>query len=137
MRMLLVGLGVFILASAGALAFLVRGCDRDSPTLAGGKPVSHWLKALQDPNAKVRKAAVVKLGNAGTADPEALSAVMGALTDPDAAVRYEAILALARCGPAASGAVPQIERMQKQDRSARVRAGATQALEKFRAGEKN
>jgi HEAT repeat protein len=121
--------------SGGILVFLVIGCGQPKPTVAGGKPVSHWLQSLQDPDPKVRKKSVTKLGNLGTADSAALPAVLGALKDPDATVRCEAILALVRNGPAASEAIPTLTAMQRNDQNAQVRSYAAQALEKLQ-GEK-
>src|SRR5439155_16911918 len=82
-------------------AALLGGCGKEQPMLAGGKPVSHWVQALQNPDPKVRKQAAFKLGNVGPADPTALPALIEALKDRDAGVRREAILALLKCGPAA------------------------------------
>jgi HEAT repeat protein len=117
--------------TAVGLAILASGCGQTQPTMVGGKPVSQWLKALQEPDAKVRKTAVVKLGNVGTADPAALPAVIGALKDPDAAVRCEAILALVKCGPAAAEAIPALTDLQQRDPNAQVRHYAAKAIEKL------
>lgn len=111
------------------------GCGKAPPTLAGGKPVSYWIAALQDADAKVRKKAAFKLGNVGTADPAALPALIGALDDRDAAVRREAILALVKFGPAAKEAIPALTALQHKDRDAQVRAYASKALEKLQAEE--
>ena len=73
--------------SSLVLAGLAAGCNRAQPTLAGGKPVTHWTTAIRDPDPKVRKEAAAKLGNVGPADPSALPALMGALKDPAAMVR--------------------------------------------------
>jgi HEAT repeat protein len=112
------------------LGVCCAGCGKTSP-LAGGKPVSHWVAALRDPDAKVRKKAASKLGNVGTADAAALPALMGALEDRDAAVRCEAILALVKFGPAAKDAIPILTELHKKDRDAKVRAYASKALEKL------
>src|SRR5438046_8548903 len=73
------------------LAVASSGCSRPQPTLAGGKPVSHWVEALQSPDAKLRKEAAFKLGNVGATDPTAFPALVGALKGRDAAVRCEAV----------------------------------------------
>lgn len=122
-----------IAIGGGILVYLLIGCGQPKAMLAGGKPVSHWLKASQDPDPKVRKTAVAKLGNVGTADPAALPAVIGALKDPHDAVRREAILAVLKYGSAAREAVPQLIEMQRHDRNAQVRSYATQTLEKLQA----
>jgi len=112
---------------------MLPGCRPAQPTLAGGKPVEHWIKALDDPQPKVRKQAVIKLGNVGTADPKALPALIVAMKDGDAEVRCAAILAVVKLGPAAQETVPQLNEIQKQDRAAKVRACAARALEKLHA----
>src|SRR5947209_3679623 len=113
------------------LSMAVAGCGAARPTLAGGKPVSHWTEALRDPDPRVRKEAAAKLGNVGPADPSALAALTGALKDADAAVRREVILALVKCGPAAREAVPALEELRRHDRDPQVRAYAGRALEKI------
>src|SRR6516165_4122980 len=106
---LLLGLGV-----------LVLGCGKREPVISHGQPVSHWLEALNDPNAQARKKAVTALGHVGAADPEAIPAVIRAVKDPDAIVRTEAVLALLNLGPAAKDAVPALEQA-RTDRDPKVR----------------
>lgn len=107
------------------------GCGKSPPTLAGGRPVSYWVGALRDPDAKVRKKAAFKLGNVGTADPAAFPALLGALEDRDAVVRREVILALVKFGPAAKEAIPALTAVQEKDRDAKARAYASKALVKL------
>src|SRR5947209_1743062 len=109
------------------------GCGKRGPVLAGGKPVGHWVQALQDPDARVRKKAVAKLRNVGPADPAVLPALVGALEDRDPHVRYEAVQALVSYGPGAEEALPALAEVQRRERNARVRAVAAQALEKLQA----
>ena len=116
------------------LIVLLGGCSKAEPTLAGGKPVSHWVQALQSPDARLRKQAAYKLGNVGPADPTALPALIGALKDRDAWVRREAILAVLKCGPAARDAIPALTDLQKNASDASTRASATKALEKLQGG---
>ena len=111
---------------------LFLGCGKTAPTLAGGKPVSHWVQALHDPNVKIRKEAALKLGNVGTADPAAIPALIEALKDRDASVRSEAILGLVKSGPDAAAARPALEDLQKNDRDTKVRSYAARGLEKIR-----
>jgi HEAT repeat protein len=118
-----------------SLVLFAAGCGAARPTLAGGKPVSHWAGAIRDPNPKVRKEAAAKLGNVGPADPSALTALTAALKDPDAGVRREVIVALMKCGPAAREAVPALEELRQRDRDPQVRAYAGRALEKLKAGQ--
>lgn len=117
--------------SAGILSLFLTGCGQPKGMMVGGKPISHWLTACKDPNPKLRKTAVAKLGNVGTAYPAALPAVIGALNDSDPAVRCEAILALVRSGPAANEAIPTLTDMKRNDRNGQVRSYAAQALTKL------
>lgn len=116
------------------LVCLVGGCSKAEPTLAGGKPVSHWVQALQSPDARLRKQAAFKLGNVGPADPAALPALIGALKDRDSVVRREAIMAVLKCGPAAREAIPALTDLQKNASDAPTRTSATKALEKLQSG---
>src|SRR5256885_336070 len=96
------------------LMFALIGCHEAEPTMAGGKSVSHWLHALKDANAKVRKQAVFKLGNVGPADPAVRPALTAALRDADPTVRSEAILALLKLGPQAKEAIPALTELQER-----------------------
>ncbi len=113
------------------LCGLLIGCGQTQPTLSGGKPVEHWIQALNDPDARVRKEAASKLGNAGPANSAVLPALIAALKDTDAKVRCEVILALVKFGPDATEAVPDLTELQTSDSDARVRAYAAEALEKI------
>jgi HEAT repeat protein len=117
------------------LAFLcaaASGCGATTPTLAGGKPVSHWVAALQSPDAKTRKTAAFKLGNVGPADSAVVPTLVGSLKDVEPAVRCEAILALVKCGSDAKAALPTLSELEKNDPDATVRQYAAKALEKLR-----
>ena len=121
-------MGKFLLTALALLAALPAGCGKARPTLAGGKPVSHWVRALADPDAKVRKRAVTKLGNVGPSDPAALPALVRALRDRDPGVRREAVVAVLKCGPAAKEAVPVLAELARRDPDPQVRDRAAQAL---------
>jgi HEAT repeat protein len=123
-----------LLSLAGLSLVLLTGCGGPPPpTLAGGKPVSHWVESLRtSPDIKLRKEAAFKLGNVGSADATAFPAVLGALKDADAVVRSEAILALVKFGPAALEAVPVLTELRDSDADPKVRTYATKALEKLR-----
>jgi HEAT repeat protein len=116
---------------AVGLAVLLSGCGEARPTLAGGKPVHHWVAALADPDVGVRKKAAFKLGNVG---PTALPALVGALKDDAPEVRREAILALLKCGAAASEAAPTLSALHQHDLDPQVRNYAARALEKLQDG---
>jgi HEAT repeat protein len=116
------------------VAVWLSGCGRAEPTVAGGRPVSFWIEALQSPDAKLRQKAVFKLGNVGPADAAAYPALVSALNDAHADVRCEAIVALLKFGSTARDSIPVLIELQRQDRDARVRSHAARALEKLRGG---
>jgi HEAT repeat protein len=113
------------------LALAASGCSKPGPTLAGGRPIEAWVKALQDPDAKTRKIAALKLGNVGPAHPTVFPALHDALKDRDAAVRCEVILALVKFGPDAKDALPALGLIRKNDPNAKVRDYAAKALQKL------
>jgi HEAT repeat protein len=113
------------------LSMLAFGCTPSQPTLSGGKPVEHWVRALRDPDARVRKEAASKLGNAGPIDASIIPALIAALKDSDAKVRCEVILALAKFGADGMDAVPTLIELRESDRDSRVRSYATEAVEKI------
>jgi HEAT repeat protein len=113
------------------LASAATGCGKPGPTLAGGKPIEDWVKALQDPDAKTRKIAAMKLGNVGPAHPAAFPALLDALKDRDAGVRCDVILALVKFGPDAKDAAPALDHIRENDANAKVREYAAKALQKI------
>jgi HEAT repeat protein len=117
---------------AGLATTALIGCGKTEPTLAGGKPIAHWVDALKAPDPRVRKEAAFKLGNAGPIEPTVFPAVVGALKDADARVRTEAVKSLVKFGPPAREAVPQLEDLKDRDNDARVRQAAARALEVLR-----
>src|SRR2546425_1041708 len=86
-----------LVATALVLPVGVGGCGKAEPTV-GGQSVSHWIEALKSPDARLRKKAATKLGNAATIDAAAVPALVGAVKDRDAGVRAEAIVSLLRVG---------------------------------------
>ncbi len=112
----------------------VGGCGKPQAPLAGGKPVSHWVQALSDPDAKARQEAAFKLGNVGSSDASVIPALIGALKDSDARVRCEAILALLKSGRDAAAASDSLGELQMHDRDPKVREYAAKALQRLQAG---
>jgi HEAT repeat protein len=106
------------------------GCQRDErgPTLAGGHEVSHWVTALRDPNPKVRREAVLKLGNVGDADPSVPEALAQALEDSDSQVRYDAVRAVVKLSKPGAAIKAKLETMSQNDKDARIRDVSTKAL---------
>jgi HEAT repeat protein len=96
--------------------------------------VDYWIKALQDPNTTVRKAAVTKLGNVGATDASAIPALIGALKDKDPHVRCEAILALVKSGNDAKAAIGSLTDLQLHDRDGKVRDYAAKGLKRLQGG---
>ena len=117
-----------VFVTAFGLAVIACGCGESRPLTAGDKPVEYWVQTLQDPEPQLRKKAATKLGNVGSADPTVVPALVGALKDRDAGVRMEVALALLRIGPAAQEAVPALTDTAQNDRDAKVRAYAAQAV---------
>jgi HEAT repeat protein len=116
------------------VAGVTLGCGPSQPTLSGGKPVEHWVRALRDPDARVRKEAASKLGNAGPMDASIVPELIVALKDSDAKVRCEVILALVKFGSDAKDAVPTLIDLRDADRDSRVRSYAAEAIEKIQKG---
>jgi hypothetical protein len=112
--------------------FLFFGCNKSQPILSGGKPTSYWVTCAAGGDAKLRRTAVTKLGNAGSADPTVVPALVAALHDADSQVRGEAILALLKAGPDAKQAAGDLEALARNDRDSRIRAFAARAVEKLR-----
>jgi HEAT repeat protein len=124
-----------VVISLSLLVIALGGCSRPrAPLTAGGKPVSHWVGLVKDPDARQRVRAVKELGRVGTADAAALPALTASLKDADARVRAEAVLALLNIGPEARSAAVALEEASQTDRDAKVRAYARKALERVRGG---
>jgi HEAT repeat protein len=111
------------------LIFLsLTACGKSPPPQAGGRPISHWLEAMHDPDAHVRTEAALKLGNVGNADARALPALIAALDDPQATVRRAAVQGLVKFGPAARDAVPKLNQMRESDADPNLREFVGQVL---------
>jgi hypothetical protein len=114
--------------------FVAAGCgpgcggEERGPMLAGGREVKSWVAAISDPNPKVRRQAVLKLGNVGDADPTVAEALTQALGDSDALVRHDAVLAVVKLRKPGSAIKDRLETMSRGDKDGRVRDVATKAL---------
>jgi HEAT repeat protein len=115
------------------LALFVVGCSKtaEAELHYGDKPVSYWLKALESPDAKVRKKAADVLGNVGPSHPDAIPALISALNDNDAKVRDAAVLALSKLGRVAEKAADALDGL-KSDPDRAVRQHAAQAAKHVR-----
>jgi len=119
------------------LPLTLSGCAKAPPTPDTDARVRHWIEALRQPDAKMRKEAAFKLGNLGLTDPPSvIPALTAALKDADGGVRCEAIRALVKLGPAAREALRQLNEVQQRDGDARVRACAARAVERLHALDK-
>jgi HEAT repeat protein len=108
-----------------------QGCQRNEPTLAGGKPVNHWLQTATDPDAKVRQKGIAKLGNVGSLDLQVFPTLIAALKDRDPKVRCEAILAIVKYGPGTGVAIEPLNATQTKDSDPKVREYAAKAVQKL------
>jgi HEAT repeat protein len=117
---------------AALLALALAGCGRTPATTAHGRPITHWVDSLADPDAGVRRRAARVLGNVGPADAAVLPALARAAADRDPLVRCEALQALAKIGPAAREAAAAVEAC-RHDRDPRVRAWAAAARQRIEA----
>ncbi len=125
-----------VLTMVLAAAF-VGGCgggEPSGPVLAGGREVKSWIKDLHDPNPRVRRQAVLKLGNVGDADPSVAEGLLGALDDPDVLVRRDAILAAARLKTPTPAIREKLESMSRADRDPRARELAGKAVVRLGGG---
>jgi HEAT repeat protein len=112
------------------LSLPLAGCGEKPPLVVHGKPVSHWVEAMQDPDPQARIKAARMLGNAGAADSAVVPALIKGLKDPEAEVRGEVILALLKIGPDAREAIPAL-REARQDEDDRVQSYAEKALQRI------
>jgi HEAT repeat protein len=109
------------------------GAPAEGPALVHGKPAAHWVKELGAADAKARRQAVRVLGNAGLAEPDVVSGLLGALKDRTAEVRLEAVAALEKLGPRAPEVLPALAAAQR-DGDARVRSRAAAAVAQLQTG---
>jgi hypothetical protein len=129
-------------ATAIALAFAATiitlpGCGGEQlgPTLSGGREVKSWVADLHHRDPKVRRQAVLKLGNAADSDPAVALALAEALQDSDALVRRDAIRAVAKLKKPGSSIKERLETMSRTDKDFFVRELAGKALARPRGFE--
>jgi HEAT repeat protein len=118
-------LSVALLAVAGCAA------RDETPMLAGGREVQSWLTALHDPDPKVRRQALLKLGNVGDADPDVEQGLAGALRDVDAQVRRDAVFAVVKLQQPGEEIIGQLAAMSREDNEPDIRDVALRALAKL------
>jgi hypothetical protein len=106
------------------------GCGGEprGAVLSGGREVSAWVKDLGDRSAKVRRVAVIKLGNVGDGDPVVVESLMKALDDSDAVVRRDAIMGIVKFKNPTAELRDKLEAVSKMDKDATIREHAAQAV---------
>jgi HEAT repeat protein len=116
-----------------ASAAVISGCGRNEhgPLLAGGREVSSWVTELNDPKPRVRRQAVLKLGNVGDDDPAAAKGLAQALYDSDVMVRRDAVHAVVKLKQPSEAIVARLQEMSRNDPDATVRDFAKRALAKL------
>ncbi|MGA7500584.1 MAG: HEAT repeat domain-containing protein [Isosphaeraceae bacterium] len=116
-----------------ATAAMTSGCSRTEhgPRLAGGREVSSWVTELNDPKPRVRRQAVLKLGNVGDADHAVPEGLASALHDSDVLVRRDAVHAVVKLKQPSEAIVARLQEMNRADPNATVRDFAKRALAKL------
>jgi HEAT repeat protein len=112
----------------------VAGCAShdEAPILAGGREVESWLTALHDPDPKVRRQAVLTLGNVG-AHPGVEEGLAEALCDTDAQVRRDAVFAVVKLQAPSADIIDQLETMRRRDSEPAIRDVVARALAKIKS----
>lgn len=121
-----------------ALGLLIPGHAAYLPSLwthyshfQDGHSLGYWVRALNRPEAEIRRRALFALGAIGPDAVEAVPALAAILTeDPDSEIRQQAALALAKIGPT-SAAVPALARALEEDKEPAVRMNAAFGLFKL------
>ena len=116
-----------------ASAAVISGCSRTEhgPLLAGGREVSSWVTELNDPKPRVRRQAVLKLGNVGDEDPAVAKGLASALYDSDMLVRRDAVHAVVKLKQPSDEIVARLQEMSRTDPDATARDFARRALGKL------
>jgi HEAT repeat protein len=115
------------------MAAAASGCRRSEqgPLLSGGREVHSWVAELRDPKPKVRRQAVLKLGNVGGDDPEVAEGLALALHDSDVLVRRDAVHAVVKLKQPSEAMLARLRAMNATDPDATVRDFAQRALAKL------
>ncbi len=115
------------------LAAVASGCGRSErgPLLAGGREVRSWVAELRDPKPRVRRQAVLKLGNVGDDDPAVAEGLALALRDSDVLVRRDAVHAVVKLKQPSDAVIARLREMNETDPDAIVRDFAKRALAKL------
>jgi HEAT repeat protein len=93
-----------------------------------GKPLSAWIKEMEDPDPEKRSKAAWALGDIRPKSPEAVPALIRGLKDPDAKVRVMSAQSLGWLGPIAKNAVPALIDCLKNAKDDSIKWIGAQAL---------
>lgn len=109
---------------------MLPGCGREErgPILSGGREVKSWVADLHNTSPRVRRQAVLKLGNSGDSDPAVAESLASALQDPDALVRRDAIRAVVKLKQPDARVKERLEAMSRSDKDSLARDLAGKAL---------
>jgi HEAT repeat protein len=116
------------------LALSIAGCGAKEVFTSGGRTASYWADVLvkPDPDVKLRRKAVTKLGPLSLLAPEAIPGLLAALKDADPGVRMGAARALGiYSGPKAGEVVPALSEVQHHDPNKKVREAAARAVKRL------
>jgi HEAT repeat protein len=129
--LLLAGIGMLIPSSPAYLPSLLTHYSH----YYDGHSLGFWVRALDRPDAELRRRAIFSLGAIGSDAAEAVPALAKIVTeDPDRNARHQAALALAKMAPASAAAVPALAQALDHDREPAVRMNAAIALFELGAG---
>lgn len=121
-----------ILLAPLILTISTLGCGNrePAPITAGGRDVGSWVADLKNRDPRVRRQAVLKLGNIGDADPAVAPALAEALADPSPLVAREAVFAAVKLKTPTPAILDQLARMGARD--PKLRELADRALAKLK-----
>jgi HEAT repeat protein len=128
--LLMAGTGLLIPASPAYLPSLLVHYSH----YQDGHSLGYWVRALDRPDAEVRRRAIFALGAIGPDAAEAVPSLATILTeDPNREARHQAALALAKMAPASAAAAPALAQALDRDNEPAVRMNAAIALFKLGA----
>lgn len=127
-RLIVRGLFLAILWLSGP-GLVVHAQQPVEPTV-NGKPLRHWLTALNAKDVSRRIEAAEALAQFGSAAKPAVPGLIQAMSDPEEWVRRQAVFALQTLGSDAQPAIPAL-RKALEDPSSRVRLLAAQTLSRL------
>ncbi len=115
---------IFVMVSA------MPGCGNEErgPILSGGREMTSWVADMHNPSPRVRRQAVLKLGNTGDSSPAVVEVLVAALQDSDALVRRDAIRAVVKLKQPDPIVKERLEAISRGDKDSLARDLAGKAL---------